>query len=165
MYIVHALSRKKREHVSNALTLSLSLSRRAAAADYEAKIRVAFSGAGDAIGAQLPCFDAALLGVGPDGHTCSLFPGHPLLGERGKWVAHIEDSPKPPPQRVTLTYPVLNNSRNVSAFVEDAQLWYVGVTVLRSEAVVALRCRCSCPPPPRARADTWLQSNRHFCFY
>lgn len=101
---------------SSSPSLSLYFS---AAADYEAKLKAAFpppqgegGDAGETSG-HFPCFDAALLGVGPDGHTCSLFPSHPLLEERSKWVAHIEDSPKPPPQRVTLTYPVLNNSRNV----------------------------------------------------
>lgn len=55
-------------------------------------------------------FDLTLLGVGPDGHIASLFPGFPQLHEAEQPAVAVFDSPKPPPVRVTLTYPALNRS-------------------------------------------------------
>ena len=80
---------------------------------YEQELVKSFAGR-DSV--RLPIFDLLLLGCGPDGHTCSLFPGHELLRETDAWVAPIEDSPKPPPRRVTLTLPVVTHAVRV-AFV------------------------------------------------
>lgn len=63
----------------------------------------------------LPVFDCILLGMGPDGHTASLFPGHSLLEYNAaeKWILAITDSPKPPSSRVTFSLPLINNARHI----------------------------------------------------
>jgi 6-phosphogluconolactonase len=60
----------------------------------------------EALGAP-PALDVAILGVGPDGHVASLFPGHAALECRDRWVLALHDAPKPPPDRLTLTLPVI----------------------------------------------------------
>lgn len=57
--------------------------------------------------------DLVMLGVGPDGHVASLFPGHPALRVEGAATAGVTGSPKPPPERVTLTLHTLNAARRV----------------------------------------------------
>jgi 6-phosphogluconolactonase len=51
--------------------------------------------------------------VGKDGHTASLFPGHPVLEETRRWVVPVVGAPKPPPIRLTMTLPLINNARSI----------------------------------------------------
>ncbi|MET0997430.1 MAG: 6-phosphogluconolactonase [Marmoricola sp.] len=58
-------------------------------------------------------FDLVLLGVGPDGHIASLFPGFPQLAVDDALTVAVTGSPKPPPQRISLTFDALNRTREV----------------------------------------------------
>ncbi|HXA55771.1 MAG TPA: 6-phosphogluconolactonase [Solirubrobacteraceae bacterium] len=74
------------------------------------------------VGASGPnILDVALLGIGEDGHIASLFPGHPQVeDESGALCLPVRDSPKPPPERVTLTIPVLRATRSPLLLVAGA---------------------------------------------
>ncbi len=63
-------------------------------------------------GELTPSFDVLLLGMGPDGHIASLFPGNPAVSATGS-VTAVHDSPKPPPTRISLTFDAINRARNV----------------------------------------------------
>jgi 6-phosphogluconolactonase len=71
-------------------------------------------------GEPVPNFDVHLLGMGPEGHINSLFPDTPAVLETTRMVVAVEDSPKPPPQRITLTLPAIQRSREVWLLVAGA---------------------------------------------
>ncbi len=83
----------------------------AAAAAYAAELR-----AHTPSNASLPHFDITFLGMGPDGHVASLFPERAGIRETEATVVAVRNSPKPPPERLSLTLPVINSS---------ARLWLV----------------------------------------
>lgn len=72
-------------------------------------------------GEPTPAFDVHLLGMGPEGHVNSLFPHTPAVLEKTRFVVGVEDSPKPPPRRITLTLPAVNRSREVWLVVAGAE--------------------------------------------
>lgn len=84
----------------------------AAAADYEGELLRVFS----SFGVADPVFDLVLLGIGPDGHTASLFPGSAALEERSRLVAGVPAEGARLP-RVTLTLPLINAARRVAFLV------------------------------------------------
>jgi 6-phosphogluconolactonase len=79
-------------------------------------------------GDPAPNFDVHLLGMGGEGHINSLFPDTPAVREASRLVLGVTDSPKPPPQRITLTLPAVQRSREV---------WLVVSGATKAEAVAA----------------------------
>lgn len=78
-------------------------------------------------GRDTPVFDVLLLGMGPDAHVASLFPGHEALEAEGT-TAPVHGSPKPPPERVTLTFSTIRSARAV---------WIVAAGAEKADAVAS----------------------------
>jgi 6-phosphogluconolactonase len=109
-----------------------------AAERYEATLK-SFYGA-DRLDATRPLFDVVLMGVGPDGHTASIFPGYPAAAETKRWVvgvpqAHVE----PFVPRVTLTLPALASCREMLFEVAGADKRAILTRVLAGEDLPANR--------------------------
>lgn len=77
-------------------------------------------------GGDVPEFDVVLLGIGPDGHCASLFPHHPGTTVTNRSVIAVHDSPKPPPTRLSMTFPTLDAATEV---------WFVASTAGKADAV------------------------------
>lgn len=95
----------------------------AAASDYAAELAL-FAADGSAV----PHFDVLMLGMGPDAHVASLFPGHDALTVTGRATVGVHGSPKPPPLRVSLTFDAIRSAH---------QVWIVAAGAEKAEAVAA----------------------------
>jgi 6-phosphogluconolactonase len=79
----------------------------------------------DLLGASVESFDLLMLGMGPDGHVASLFPGHPGLAD-GRSALPVRNSPKPPPVRISMSFPTLARAR---------QTWFLVTGEAKADAV------------------------------
>ena len=97
-------------------------------------------------------FDLVMLGVGPDGHIASLFPGFPQL-DVDEIAVGVTGSPKPPPERISLTFAALNRSRSVWFLVSGAE---------KSEAVARALAEGTDPHDTPAAGVTGLEETIWF---
>ena len=116
----------------------------AAARDYEEEI-VSILG-------KEPVFDLAILGMGPDAHMASLFPGLPQVNNRDRIVVGVNHSPKLPPMRLTLTVPVLAHSHRT---------WFLTAGVEKGAALMNVLSGDNNPEYPASFANgtdeiSWL---------
>jgi 6-phosphogluconolactonase len=108
----------------------------------------------------LAVLDVIVLGIGPDGHVASLFPGAPTLEVEDALSLGVHDSPKPPPERITLSLPVLRAARRCvllatgagKADAVDAMLGepsrHVPASLLRRERLSVIVDDAASPEPP-----------------
>jgi 6-phosphogluconolactonase len=117
-----------------------------AAWSYEATLKRAYGA--DSLDRARPLFDLVLLGLGDDGHICSLLPGSPALEERQRWVVPVAHGR--PEMRITLTYAPIQSSR-VTAFLVVGEK--------KAEAFRAVRAGDATLPGARLRPEgelVWL---------
>lgn len=110
------------------------------AALYQRELQ-SFYGA-DALDSARPLFDLVLMGVGPDGHTASLFPGDPALDETAHWVVGVPKANVAPfVPRVTLTLPTLASCREMLFVVAGMEKRAILTRVFAGENLPANRAR------------------------
>ena len=97
------------------------------ALDYETRVLAAIAERG------LPL---AVLSVGDDGHVASLFPGSPVLAEAHAGAVAILNSPKPPPQRVTWTLPLINTAEHVLVIAAGSEKSEISARVLGGDVTL-----------------------------
>ena len=88
-----------------------------------------------------PRLDLVVLGVGPDGHVASLFPGLPGWRDSPDWVLAVHDAPKPPPDRLSLGLATLAAAREIW-FVAFGAEKAAAIAEARDHAALAAACRC-----------------------
>ncbi|MGH6642392.1 MAG: 6-phosphogluconolactonase, partial [Bradyrhizobium sp.] len=112
------------------------------AALYEGELR-SFYGA-DALDPARPLFDLVLMGVGPDGHTASLFPAYPALDETTRWVVGVpKANVEPFVPRITLTLPTLASCREMLFEIAGTDKRAILTRVFAGENLPANRARSS----------------------
>ena len=98
-----------------------------------------------------PVLDLVILGIGPDGHVASLFPGRSDWAERPDWVIAVHDAPKPPPARLSLGVATLSAARAV---------WFIAFGAEKATAIAAARHPTSTLPAAivaqRSRETRWF---------
>jgi len=119
-----------------------------AAADYDRKLRDRSCCQGEFL------FDLALLGLGPDGHTASLFPGSPALNEKASLAAPAGKGPEGL-DRITLTYPALNRSDQIWIMAAGREKSRA-VSKILSGSTVAAQCPAAGLRPSREELTLWL---------
>lgn len=115
-----------------------------AAAAYTAEL-AAFANSGSVA----PAFDITLLGIGPDAHVASLFPGHPGVQDASAAAIAVRNSPKPPPERVSLSLETINASQRV---------WVVASGADKAEAVQAAFTATEAAVAPASAVEGTLET-------